>query len=330
MQALPSATWRASSLQQRKGRRVGEQLMAASAAAPEVQRTTSTSGSNRWLRPHLLKLAPYTPIEPFEVLADKYGRTPDKIIKLDANENPYGPPPEVREALASMPFPHIYPDPETRTLRKALAEMNDIPMEHLLVRQRHERAPGGRFPRPLPAPRGSHRMPSRQLHGRPSHPTPLHPTHTPRQHTHTHTPSSARRHPAALRRRTQVGCGADELIDLLMRCCLDSGDRIVDCPPTFTMYAFDAEVNDARVVTVPRLDGFRIDVEGIRWAAVGAGATGTLCSVCRTSTWAGAPWGFGRPRLAARQSPPSPSSCALFRPRTTDGRWRSTGRACSS
>ena len=33
----------------------------------------------------------------------------------------------------------------------------------------------------------------------------------------------------------QVGCGADELIDLLMRCCLDPSDKIVDCPPTFTM-----------------------------------------------------------------------------------------------
>ena len=60
----------------------------------------------------------------------------------------------------------------------------------------------------------------------------------------------------------QVGCGADELIDLLMRCVLDPGDRIVDCPPTFTMYAFDAAVNGAEVITIPRLDGFRIDVRG--------------------------------------------------------------------
>ncbi len=64
--------------------------------------------------------------------------------------------------------------------------------------------------------------------------------------------------------RLQVGCGADELIDLLMRCVLDPGDKIIDCPPTFTMYAFDADVNDARVVTVPRLDGFKIDVEGVK------------------------------------------------------------------
>ena len=65
-------------------------------------------------------------------------------------------------------------------------------------------------------------------------------------------------------RAAQVGCGADELIDLLMRCVLDSGDKIVDCPPTFTMYAFDADVNDAATVTVPRLEGFKLDVEGIR------------------------------------------------------------------
>ena len=61
---------------------------------------------------------------------------------------------------------------------------------------------------------------------------------------------------------SQVGCGADELIDLLMRCVLDPGDCIVDTPPTFTMYAFDAAVNDAIVVTVPRRADFSVDVPG--------------------------------------------------------------------
>ena len=97
---------------------------------PSAKHTTAT----QFLRPHLLKLAAYTPIEPFEILSARYGRKPDDIIKLDANENPYGPPPEVRQALGNMPFPHIYPDPESRTLRKALAQMHNIPMEHLLVR----------------------------------------------------------------------------------------------------------------------------------------------------------------------------------------------------
>lgn len=31
-------------------------------------------------------------------------------------------------------------------------------------------------------------------------------------------------------------------------CVLDPGDKIVDCPPTFTMYEFDAAVNGALVV----------------------------------------------------------------------------------
>eukprot|EP00798_Chlamydomonas_sp_ICE-L_P009782 gene9782-7665_t len=153
------------------------------------------STATQFLRPHLLKLAAYTPIEPFEILSARYGRKPEDIIKLDANENPYGPPPEVLAALGTMKYPHIYPDPESRRLRKALGELNDIPMEHLLV-----------------------------------------------------------------------GCGADELIDLLMRCVLEPGDSIVDCPPTFTMYAFDAEVNNAKVITVPRLPGFQMDIPGIKQA----------------------------------------------------------------
>lgn len=100
------------------------------AAQPQQQQPSPT----QFLRPHLLKLAAYTPIEPFEILSARYGKSPQDIVKLDANENPYGPPPEVLEALANMPFPHIYPDPETRRLRAALAEWNDIPKEHLLVR----------------------------------------------------------------------------------------------------------------------------------------------------------------------------------------------------
>eukprot|EP00803_Ostreobium_quekettii_P003236 evm.model.scf_359.5 EVM.evm.TU.scf_359.5 scf_359:21867-25380(-) len=151
--------------------------------------------ATRFLRRHLLQLAPYTPIEPFEVLSAKLGRRMEDIIKLDANENPYGPPPEVLAALGSMNFPHIYPDPESRRLRSALAQWTGVPMEHLLV-----------------------------------------------------------------------GCGADELLDLLMRCTLEPEDFIVDCPPTFTMYAFDAAVNGAQVVTVPRLKDFQLDVEGIRQA----------------------------------------------------------------
>lgn len=91
------------------------------------------TGASQWIRGHLKKLSPYTPIEPFEVISKKLGRKPEEIVKLDANENPYGPPPEVLESLGSMQFPNIYPDPESRALRHALSSWLNVPAENLLV-----------------------------------------------------------------------------------------------------------------------------------------------------------------------------------------------------
>lgn len=147
------------------------------------------------IRAHLESLPPYSPIEPLEVLAARVGREPSEIVKLDANENPYGPLPVVREALGKLDFPHIYPDPESRALRKALSGFTGIGEEHLLA-----------------------------------------------------------------------GAGADELIDLLMRVVLEPGDCILSCPPTFGMYSFDAELNAARCIEVPRHANFSLDMESIRKA----------------------------------------------------------------
>ena len=143
-------------------------------------------------RTHLDSLPPYIPIEPFEVLSARIGRDPSQIVKLDANENPYGPLPVVREALGKLDFPHIYPDPESRALRKSLAEFTGVPAEYLLA-----------------------------------------------------------------------GSGADELIDLLMRVILEPDDRILSCPPTFGMYSFDAELNAARVIEVPRNVDFSLDMDSL-------------------------------------------------------------------
>ena len=77
---------------------------------------------NSLIRSNISRLEPYTPILPFEVLSQQLGRQPETIIKLDANENPYGPSPLVAEALAEAPHLHIYPDPECRALREGLAD----------------------------------------------------------------------------------------------------------------------------------------------------------------------------------------------------------------
>jgi len=148
------------------------------------------------LLPHIARLEPYTPIMPFEVLSGQLGRRPEDIVKLDANENPYGPAPAVRAALAEYPFLHIYPDPEQRELRAALAEYTGVPDANILP-----------------------------------------------------------------------GQGADELIDLICRLTLGPGDAMINCPPTFGMYPFDAALAGAEVISVPRRADFRVDVDAVMEAS---------------------------------------------------------------
>jgi histidinol-phosphate aminotransferase len=88
---------------------------------------------NSLIRSNISRLEPYTPILPFEVLSQQLGRRPETIIKLDANENPYGPSPLVAEALAEAPHLHIYPDPESRELRAALADYTGLSADYLMV-----------------------------------------------------------------------------------------------------------------------------------------------------------------------------------------------------
>ncbi|RYR55412.1 hypothetical protein Ahy_A06g030635 isoform B [Arachis hypogaea] len=137
--------------------------VAMASTIPTTEPVLQVTGDS-FIREHLRKLSPYQPILPFEVM----------------------------EALGSIKFPYVYPDPESRRLRAALAQDSGLESEYILA-----------------------------------------------------------------------GCGADELIDLIMRCVLDPGDKIVDCPPTFTMYEFDAGVNGALVIKVPRKSDFSLNVEHI-------------------------------------------------------------------
>jgi len=48
-----------------------------------------------------------------------------------------------------------------------------------------------------------------------------------------------------------------------MRVTLAPGDTIINCPPTFGMYAFDADLNAARVINASRRADFSLDLPGI-------------------------------------------------------------------
>lgn len=144
------------------------------------------------LNPLLQELEEYVPIQPFEVLSQELGRSPRQIVKLDANENPYGPPQALLDALAEYPYYHIYPDPEQRALRQAISQAYDVPFASIAV-----------------------------------------------------------------------GSGADELLDYLCRMFLTPADGIIDLPPTFGMYSFDAQLAGARVYAVARRADFAVDVEAV-------------------------------------------------------------------
>jgi histidinol-phosphate aminotransferase len=57
----------------------------------------------------------------------------ESIIKLDANENPYGCSPRVCQALATCPDINIYPDSGQLELRKLLADYTGVSAEHIVA-----------------------------------------------------------------------------------------------------------------------------------------------------------------------------------------------------
>ena len=67
-------------------------------------------------------------------------------------------------------------------------------------------------------------------------------------------------------RHIVCGMGSDELIDLILRLFLNPGEEVINCPPTFGMYAFSTNVCGGRVIEVPRGDDFSLNIAGIKKA----------------------------------------------------------------
>ncbi len=78
----------------------------------------------KWIRADLAALGGYSAHVSPDTLAEKFPEV--SIIKLDANENPYGPSPLVRKALAEYNRWHIYPDARQGKLRQQLQEYTGI------------------------------------------------------------------------------------------------------------------------------------------------------------------------------------------------------------
>lgn len=74
------------------------------------------------IRPELQSLGGYSAHTSPETLADKIDIPAERIIKLDANENPYGCSPRVYKALAEYRRWNIYPDAAQAKLRRQLQD----------------------------------------------------------------------------------------------------------------------------------------------------------------------------------------------------------------
>ena len=82
---------------------------------------------------HIRGLEPYQGVSPMEEMVQRAGIPPEKVIRLNGNENPYGPSPKVIEALGNFQNYNHYPDPDQRNLRKMLSDYLDIPAEQIVA-----------------------------------------------------------------------------------------------------------------------------------------------------------------------------------------------------
>lgn len=82
------------------------------------------------ISPHIEALKPYEPPDWGEMAA-RAGLEPDQLVRLDANENPYGPVPGARQALAAYEGFGFYPD--YQALVAAVARYAEVAPEQVVL-----------------------------------------------------------------------------------------------------------------------------------------------------------------------------------------------------
>lgn len=84
------------------------------------------------MRPHLYNPTGYVGAQHSDHLATSAGIDPADVIRLNANENPYDPLPEITEALVGLPI-HEYPDQDLVRMRTALSEYTGRPISQVIA-----------------------------------------------------------------------------------------------------------------------------------------------------------------------------------------------------
>jgi len=145
----------------------------------------------------LMSLDGYQGIDPLEVLAKKSGIREENIIRLNGNENLYGPSPKTLEKLSAFKNYNFYPDPQQRILRKALSGYINMSEDCIVA-----------------------------------------------------------------------GNGCDELIEFIIRMFLKKNKYVMQFSPTFGMYSFSVKAYGGKILNIPRLDNFKIDIDKISTTSI--------------------------------------------------------------
>ena len=154
-----------------------------------------SKGIERLIRPDLVDFGGYASRVSLDTLEGKVAVPSENIIKLDANENPYGCSPRISQALAAYPDLNTYPDDGQVKLRKLLEGYTGVDAKYIVA-----------------------------------------------------------------------GSGSNQLIDLILRLFLDSGDEVIDCVPTFGIYRFGTELCGGSLVEVPRDDNYAVNIAAVKAA----------------------------------------------------------------
>jgi histidinol-phosphate aminotransferase len=93
----------------------------------------SKEGIVKLIRPELVKFTGYVASKSPEEVAATAKFPINGVIKLDANENPYGCSPRVMEALGQYDSFSVYPDSGQRELKKLLAGYTGVGAEHIVA-----------------------------------------------------------------------------------------------------------------------------------------------------------------------------------------------------
>jgi histidinol-phosphate aminotransferase len=90
-------------------------------------------GIEKLVRIDMSHFGAYSPCKSPEMISRKTGIPEAEIVKLDANENPYGCSPRVSQALSKYPYLNIYPDANQTELRESLSLYLGLGIEYLVA-----------------------------------------------------------------------------------------------------------------------------------------------------------------------------------------------------